>query len=78
MPPTAKKKRRRATISQVVALQRIDKMMVLVSENVKLALHQEAALRTANMVVKTSVRGASSEDGWRGVGPPCDIARNKS
>jgi hypothetical protein len=71
MPPTAKKKRRRATISQVVALQRIDKMMVLVLENVKLALHQEAALRTANMVVKTSVRGDRSYYGAECYGTIC-------
>jgi HEPN superfamily AbiU2-like protein len=56
MPPPTKKRRKPVTITRAMALQRIDKMLSLVLENVKIALHQEAALRTANMVVRSSVR----------------------
>ena len=55
MPSPTKKRRKPVTITRAVALERVDQMMRLVLENVKIGLHQEAALRTANTVVRSSV-----------------------
>ena len=52
MRPPTKKRRKPATINRAVALQRIDKTMELVFDNVKMGLQQEAALRIANVTVR--------------------------
>lgn len=61
-----KKGKKRSTITKAVAVERIDKMIPLVLENVKPAMRLEATLETGNEVIQTLRTGAARGPNWYG------------
>lgn len=69
MTASKKKPRKRSTIKNAVAIDRIDKMIPLIIENVRIAIKLESALDTGNEVIR-EIRG-DAEHGPHWYGANC-------
>jgi hypothetical protein len=69
MMASKRKPRKRSTIKNADAIDRIDKMVTLIIENVRIAIKLESALETANEVMR-EIRG-DTEHGPHWYGASC-------